>query len=330
MIRWLPVILCIALCLGGCASVRDFGYSLKYNIQGEQYLQRQDFKQGRATFAQAVAIDRDNPQVNYYYGRFLLAENDNQKAVEHLKKAARLDPAKSDYHFWLGVAYGETGSESLERKSYQKALELEPDNIQALTYMGNNLLRAKKYAQAMEYYRMVLAIDNANPQALYNRAICLRHLGRVAEEKQAWLNYLHLYPAGSFARYAADRLNSLGDQSYRNHRLGLRTVTLAAIEFLPLSDQLSEVPSPSLDLAGSTVANMPKGTLHIIVYLENNGNLAKGRAITIRNYLAKRFPDLKKDHRLQISWFGAAEKRIVLKKKLRLKESVQFFLTDFN
>jgi tetratricopeptide (TPR) repeat protein len=322
------MILCIALCFSGCAAVGDFGNSLKYHIQGEHYLQKQDFKQGLDTFGKAVKIDRKNPEVNYYYGRFLLAENNTKKALPYLKQATVLDPGKSEYHFWLGVAYGESRQEILERKSYLKALELDPKNIQALTYMGNNRLRAKKYREAMKYYRMVLDLQDSNPQALYNRAVCLRQLGRVPEEKRAWLHYLDAYPSGSFARLAADRLNSLGDQTYRNHRLGLRTVTLSEISFMPFSGKLYDAAYPSLDLVGATVAKMEGGTLNIIVYQLNNSNLAKSRAMTIRDYMVKNFPELNENNRLQISWFGTAEKRVVLKKELLLKESVQFFLTD--
>jgi tetratricopeptide (TPR) repeat protein len=330
MIRSIPIILCIALYFSGCAAVGDFGSSLKYHLQGEHYLQKQDFKQGLDTFGKAVKIDRENPEVNYYYGRFLLADNNTKKALPYLKQATVLEPGKSDYHFWLGVAYGESRQESPERKSYLKALELDPENSQALTYLGNNRLRAKKYAEALEYYRQALDLSDSNPQALYNRAVCLRKLGRVSEEKRAWLHYLDIYPSGSFARLAADRLNSLGDQTYRNHRLGLRTITLAEIGFMSFSDKLSETAYASLDLVGSTVAKMEGGTLNIIVYQLNNSNLAKSRAITIRDYMVKNFPELNENNRLQISWFGTAEKRVVLKKELLLKESVQFFLTDFN
>ena len=319
----------MALYLSGCAAVGDLGSSLKYNMQGEYYLYQQDFQQGRDTFKQAVQTDPKNPEAQYYYGRFLLAENDAKKALPYLKQATVLKHDKSEYYFWLGVAYGESGQKSLERKNYQKALDIDPNNIQALTYMGNNHLRAKKYKEALKYYRMALDLSYENPQALYNSAVALRKLGRTKEEKRALLAYINTYPSGSFARLATDRLNRLGDFTYRNHRLGYRTVTLAEVVFLPSSGILSEVSYSSLDLLGETIANMPKGTLNIIVYSLNNRNLAKKRAISIRNYLTKRFPALGTNKRIRMSWFGTAEKRVVLKKTLRIKESVQFFLTDF-
>jgi tetratricopeptide (TPR) repeat protein len=329
MIRSLPVILVITLYLSACAQLGNFGSSLKYNIQGEYYLYNQDYKQGLETFSQAVKKDKQNPEAQYYFGRFLLAENEFSKALPFLKQATVLDPGESDYYFWLGVAYGESRQERLERKSYKKALGIDPNNIQALTYLANNYLRAKKYKEALKYYDMALDLSSADPQALYNRTIALRKLGRVGEEKKALRDYLNLYSSGSFARLAADRLNYLGDYSYRNYSLGFRTITLGTIGFIPSSDRLSDIAYPSLDLLGETVEKMPRGTLDIIVYCQNKTNLAKKRAITIREYLTRTFPDLGQEKRLQISWFGKAEKRVVLKKTTYLKESVQFFLTDF-
>jgi len=329
MIRMAVMMLGIALALSGCAKVGEFGNSLRYTVQGEYYLRNQNYKQGLETFGQIVKNDRKSPEANFYCGRFLLAENQARRALPYLKQATALAPDKSDYQFWQGVAYGESGQDGMERGSYQKALKLDPENIKALTYLGNNRLRAGKYREALGYYSRALELSDANPQALFNRAVVLRHLGRVPEEKQALLDYLDAYPSGSFARLAADRLNSLGDQSYRNHRLGLRTLTLTNITFDPFTDQLSDESTPALDLLGATVANMPRGRLNIIVYQLNNSSLAKRRALSIGEYLTRHYPELHTDDRLQISWFGTAEKRVVLKKNLLIKESVQFFLTDF-
>jgi tetratricopeptide (TPR) repeat protein len=329
MTKSVLLIFFMAFYLSGCAAVDDLGSTLKYNMQGEYYLYQQDFKQGRDTFKQAVQTDPKSPEAQYYCGRFLLAENEVKKALPYLKQATVLKDDKSEYYFWLGVAYGESGQRTLESKSYLMALDIEPNNIQALTYLGNNRLRAKKYKEALKYYRIALDLSYENPQALYNSAVALKKLGRTKEEKLTLRDYMNTYPSGSFSRLATDRLNRLGDFIYRNHRLGYRTVTLAEITFLPSSGILSETSYLSLDLLGETIANMPKGTLNIVVYSLNNRNLAKKRAISIRNYLTKHFPDLETNKRIRLSWFGTAEKRVVLKKTLRIKESVQFFLTDF-
>lgn len=329
MIKPTTMILASIFLFSGCAAIQDFGTTVKYSIQGEYYLQEKKYQQGLDSFEDVVAADPYDSEANYYYGRFLLAEKRAAKALPYLDRAVGLAPQNSKYHFWLGVAFGENNKEDQERESYIQALQLDPNNDQALTYLGHNYFRAKEYSQALEYYQRTLAIEQNNPQALYNRAKILHELKRKPEEKLAWQQYLDAYPAGSFARRAADYLNVLGNNSYRNYQLGLRTVTLAEIRFQPFTAELSRQSKPSLDLVGTTVSNMDKGILNIIVYQLNNRELAKKRATGIGDYLAEEFPEFRKIRPIRLSWFDVAEKRNVLGTNLRLNESVQMFLTDF-
>ena len=270
----------------------------------------------------------DSAQAHYYYGRFLLAENEVKTALSHLEQAASRKPDDSQYQFWLGLAYGENGLRAKERESYEVSLRLDRQNVQALISLGHNLLLAGELENSLDTYQQALEISPNHPQALYNRAVILRKLNRDSEEKQAWLLYLDSFPAGNFARLATDRLNSLGDSSYRNYQLGARTVTLGAITFHPLSAELAAASRPSLDLIGATVSNMGKATLNILVYQQNNRELAKKRAVALRTYLEQQFPKLRAEKRIRLSWFAVPEERMVLNRKLVLSESVQFFLTD--
>jgi len=328
MLRIVTLLASMVLLLGGCAAVEDFGSSLKYNIQGEFYLQENKYAEGRETFLQAVQADPYNPEAHYYYGRFLLADNKARQALPYLEKAAGLNPKRGAYHFWLGVAYGEVGDQAQERQSYRQALAQDESHVQALTYLGNNLLKAGEYEEALALYQKAVELWHYTPQALYNRAVILRKLQRVPEERVAWLQYLRAYPAGAFARVATERLNSLDDHSFRNHRLGVRTVTLTDIGFVPFTAELAEYALPSLDLVGTVVNNMKSGVLQVVVYQLNNRELARKRALSIRNYIQESFPALKRHKRIRISWFDVAEQRNVLGRKVSVDESVRFFLTQ--
>jgi len=329
MIKPKITILASIFLFSGCVAVQDFGTSLKYNVQGEYYLQEKKFQHGLDTFENVVSADPYSSGANYYYGRFLLAQEKTAKAMPYLEKAVGLDPQNSKYHFWLGVAFGENGQNEKERKSYNQALRFDPKNDQALTYLGHNHLRSKDYQEALDYYQRALAIDQNNPQALYNRAKILRTLKRKPEEELAWQQYLDIYPSGSFARRAADYLNTSGNHSYRNYQLGMRIVTLGEIRFSPFTAELTRQSKPSLDLVGATVSNMNKGILNVIVYQLNNHELAKTRAISIRDYLTEKFPEFRENRQIRLSWFNVPEKRTVLNQTVRLNESVQMFLTDF-
>ena len=329
-LQYLIILMLSALFLGGCAvgqSINAVGRSIKNNVQGTHYLQTKNYSQGELTFHEAVKQDPENPQPNYYLGRFLLAEKKPKQALPYLQKASSLDPKDTDYLFWKGVALGELGKRRQERENYQKVLKVKKKHLQALIYLGHNQLKDKHYESALAAYRKALEIWPHSPSSLYNRALIARILKRAPEEKVGWQAYLSAYPSGALAIRAADHLNRLGDFSYRNQYLGARTVTLTKIWFEPFGSKLAPGSLSSLNVVGATASNMGEGKLQMVVYQENNKKLARSRALSIKKYLQKKFPKLKKNG-IGTSWFAQAEILKIQGKKLKNPESVRFFVTS--
>ncbi len=87
------------------------------------------------------ALDAKTADVQFYLGRIALQRDDHEKAVAHLEKAVALSPADARYHLRLGDAYGRSaqkagmfskmGLAGKCRASYEKAVELDPKNIDA-------------------------------------------------------------------------------------------------------------------------------------------------------------------------------------------------------
>jgi len=109
--------------------------------QGIQNYDARQFDEAKANFESIVADDAENAQAHYYLGRIALDGGDVDLGVERLDKAVQLDTTKSDYHFWLGVAYAqqiqklsmfEQGQLAPKIKSeFEKAVEADPNNIDA-------------------------------------------------------------------------------------------------------------------------------------------------------------------------------------------------------
>lgn len=316
----------LVLCfLSGCV-VKDMGRTMEHSIKGEYYLTNKKFEQGRSSFAQEVKENPDSSLANYYYGRFLLQNRDYTAAVKYLETAKKLAPDKADHYFWTGIAYAGLGKSSKEAQNYLKALEIDPAHLQSLIYMGHIRLARKKYWQAAEYYDMALEIWPECPSALYNRALIAKHYGRTPEEQVAWLEYLSLYPSGKKARKATDHLNASRDFTFRNHTLGRRTVTTEKIYFEPLSAIISRASYESLDLVGGIFQNMDRGKLQVVVYQKNNKQLARDRAMAIKQYLVNEFPDITPAD-VGASWFSTPQKIKIKKKTVMIDESVSFFIS---
>jgi tetratricopeptide (TPR) repeat protein len=293
--------------------------------QGQYYLNTEQYKEGLATFKENVRKHPNDANANYYLGRFYLAENQPQKGIRYLRRSAQLNPDHADTFFWAGVARFQLKQPTRERKNYIKALSLDERHIMARTYLAHNQFEKREYKAALKNYNKVLDLQPDNPDALYNRAEILKRLGKKSQEKRAWKQYLAFYPSGAFAKRAVFRLNEMGDFEYRNYRIGRRTVTLKAIEFVPSTAEISNISRPSLDVVGAILENLQQMKLNIIVYHKKDRKLAQARAKSIKTYLLNNFPKIKPE-RLKLSWFGVPETIKTPGKKLfKADASINFF-----
>lgn len=322
--RFLAIILFVFI-LSGCV-VKEMGTAVKHNITGEHLLSSEQFSKGAKSFKEEVNRNPDSVLANYYYGRFLLGDEKYKKALPYLRKAATLDPDKVEYQFWVGVTYGGLGKKSLERKSYQKALSLDENHLQSLIYLGHNQFEANEYTNALISYGRALMFWPSSPSALYNRALILTKFGRNPEALEGWLEYLSYHPSGAMARQAVAHLNSLDNFSFRNYTLLSRTVTIEKIYFEPFSAEIEPASYPSLELMGTVFSNMRKGRLQVIVYQLKNKALAKQKAKNIKKFLLNNFPELQ-SKQIGISWFDSPEILQTSKKKKKIYDSVNFFIT---
>ncbi len=88
----------------------------------------------------------------FYLGRTFFAQEQYENAIEWLEKAVLLDNHKSDYHLWLGRACGYQAQRASVlwqfplarrvRKHFERAVELNPDNIEARADLAEYYLKA--------------------------------------------------------------------------------------------------------------------------------------------------------------------------------------------
>ncbi|MFC1829773.1 tetratricopeptide repeat protein [Thermodesulfobacteriota bacterium] len=299
------------------------GCGVKQTVKGEYYLLEKKYEQGILAFQNELKEKPGEPKVHFYLGRLYLADNNPKDGLVHIKRATELEPSNADYLFWLGVAYSENKQGGMERKSYEKALALNPNHLQSRIYLAHNQLERKRYKEALANYNFVLKKWPDEPASLYNRALILNKLRRTEEEKLAWKEYLDFYGAGPMARRATDHLNKLGDFSYRNYLIGLRTVTMRRIQFEPLTTELTSDSKDALKFLGEVLANAQNVSIHIVAYQKNNKKLAEQRAKSIKKYLLDRFSKLTSD-RLKVAWFGVPETIKVGRKRFQENESINF------
>ncbi len=286
--------------------------------------QQEKYSEAASCLATDLKNQPENPAVNFFMGRSLLALNQPAEAVGYLRKATVLQPGNADYQFWLGVGHWATTDFEEERRSYLEALKLNPKHLSANLYLGHSYMDQGDWQKALVQYNRVLGIDADFPEALYNSAVALGKLDKKAEAREGWKRYLSRYHLGLWAFQAVEQLNQMGDFSYRTHRLGPARVIMPKITFAPGGDRPAGQSVGALETVKGTLERNSQLSLHIVAYAQGNAKLAESRAKALKAHILKSNPGIP-SYRVKVSWFDVPEKISLGDKMYVLKESVNFF-----
>ncbi|WP_170122225.1 tetratricopeptide repeat-containing sulfotransferase family protein [Breoghania corrubedonensis] len=92
---------------------------------------------------------------------------EEEEAIAAARKAVTLEPKNPDMHAVLGEIYRTMGREKMARQSYERALDLAPDHIFALTEYGELQLSLGETEEAERYFRKATASDNGDSSDAY-------------------------------------------------------------------------------------------------------------------------------------------------------------------
>lgn len=152
-------------------------------------------------FAGLQAVPTQNPRAHEFYLRGLAAMNrhtaaDVKAAQQDFQQALKLDPNYADAWAWLAHSYNLLAELSTlplkeaERKSRaaaDKALLLDPHNVNALVELGNADLNNNRIAEAKAKYEQALALDPSNAPAHVNYGNVLPLKPGLAQYQEAAL-----------------------------------------------------------------------------------------------------------------------------------------------
>lgn len=131
-----------------------------------------------------IEIGGDTPQFHLLMGKALLGHNDDQRALEELKKVEAVDPKFPFLHFNLGLTYEHLQDHAQAEAEYRKDIELEPDLAYSHEQLARMYLRDGKEQEALQEFRAALARDSRQPQSHLEVARILMRQGPI-NEKQA-------------------------------------------------------------------------------------------------------------------------------------------------
>ena len=190
--------------------------------------------------------------------------------------------------------------------------------------MGHSYMEKKQWSDAIYHYKKVLSQVPDHAESMFNSGIVYRKLGMRTEENAAWTQYLSYTHTGPQSIDAVNYLNSNGVFSVQTAYIGGQKRVLKSIEYKGNSIEPLPESLPSLVQAGKIIKDKPDLLLHIIVYENNDEELARKRAQYLKKYMLEIYPDIETNS-IRTSWFDVPRTMQFNRKQYSLDSSVQVF-----
>jgi tetratricopeptide (TPR) repeat protein len=120
----------------------------------------------------------------YLAGFFYLNTKNDSLALKNLAKSAEFLPEDVDALYFLGELLIKLSKWSEARKYFEKLVEIKPDDFPAWFYIGVTYSQEKNYKKAIEIYEeKALVLEPNNVELLTNLAYVYREIGNT---KKSW------------------------------------------------------------------------------------------------------------------------------------------------
>jgi tetratricopeptide (TPR) repeat protein len=149
-------------------------------------------------YRQALMLDHNLAAARYNLGCLLLEQNDLQGATDQLTSYTLLVPNSADGWLKLGLGQLRARKPDLAEKSFKTALELQPQNAEALNGLGVIQIQRKRASDGLYYFNQALLHHPDYRPALLNAAVVNhQNAGSRSVALQKYRQYLGLQPRPS-------------------------------------------------------------------------------------------------------------------------------------
>lgn len=194
MLRKAIIVTAILICFGcvGCESHskskklaterwEKASSGIKLKLAQQKY-ENNNLDEAREAVSECITADPNNAQAHLLYGKLLLAEDKETDAVRELRLAAELDEKLGEGWYWLGVATERQEQSQQALFYYNKALSLDPVNIDYILAVAETYAGQEKPAEAVKLLEEKIA---AMPREVLLQVAAAGLMWRVGENERA-------------------------------------------------------------------------------------------------------------------------------------------------
>lgn len=159
-------------------------------------------------FEQAKQLDPDSDVIHLRIAVDYIKLNENKKALEQLNKALELNPDNLQARTLLAFLYTAEGEFALAEIQYEiilkQAVKEEPENLDVHNFLGQFYFQQRKFDKALEQFKSILAKDPKNKMAKLFLGLVYDEQNMRPQAMNEFKEILAIEPDN------ADALNALG------------------------------------------------------------------------------------------------------------------------
>ncbi len=165
-------------------------------FRGAVLTQVEKYDDARHFLGLALTRSPKSPEVHFWNGRALFAQEQFLQAAEEFQVAGTEDPTFHMAWHMAGAALNQARDYAGAEKMYHKALEAEPNNAGTYCNLGGAYYNMQRIDEALVAFRKSIELDPRYAQGLayMNLAVVLSGRGRQGEAEQVYQDLLKVNP----------------------------------------------------------------------------------------------------------------------------------------
>ncbi len=154
---------------------------IKLNLARQKY-EENCFDEAEKILSECVAADPNNAQAHLLYGKLLLAKDKQADAERELRLAVGIDGELGEGWYWLGLAAQKSGRSQQTLVYYDKALALNPTDIDYILAVAETYAEQEKFEEAIKLLEEKIA---AMPREISLKTAAADLMWRLGKNERA-------------------------------------------------------------------------------------------------------------------------------------------------
>ena len=143
--------------------------------------QNYNYDRSESILKSIIKNEEKNSNIYLILGLINIQRKNFQLAIDHLKKAAYLEPNNQQIQYNLAKVLDDFGFSEEALLCHEKVIAIDPKNSDAFLNYGITLSKLGFEDKAIEIYNKALNLDENSQKIIYNKVISLKKLGRYEE-----------------------------------------------------------------------------------------------------------------------------------------------------